>query len=176
MWIVIVLILLIVLIIISEYNGMKTLQNKVKQSRSSIDVYLNQRFDLIPNLVECVKGYANYEKELFEKVAEFRTKYNESKDLVVGAALNNKVNQMLMLSEKYPDIKASENFLDLQRSISKMENTLQAARRLYNSDVTIYNVKITTFPGVLFAKYFGFKPEDVFVIEEYKKENIEVKL
>ena len=83
---------------------------------------------------------------------------------------------MLMLSEKYPDIKASENFLDLQRSISKMENTLQAARRLYNSDVTIYNVKITTFPGVLFAKYFGFKPEDVFVIEEYKKQNIEVKL
>jgi len=173
---IVVILLLIVIFVICEYNEMKTLQNKVKQSRSSIDVYLNQRFDLIPNLVECVKGYANYEKELFEKVAEFRAKYNESKDLVVGAALNNKVNQMLMLSEKYPDIKASENFLDLQKSISKMENTLQAARRLYNSDVTIYNVKITTFPGVLFAKTFGFKPEDVFVIEEYKKENIEVKL
>lgn len=168
--------LVIFILIILKYNSIKTLHNKVKQSRSSIDVYLNQRFDLIPNLVECVKGYAKYEQELFESIAELRTKYNKTSNITDGAKLNNKFNQMLLLEEKYPNLKSNENFLNLQKSIAKMENTLQAARRLYNSDVTMYNNSITTFPGNMFAGIFGFKQEALFEIEEYKKANIDVKL
>ena len=170
-----VLVIIIILVIV-KYNNIKTLHNKVKQSRSSIDVYLTQRFDLIPNLVECVKGYAKHEKELFVQITELRAAYNQSKDLKKGAELNNKFNNILLLEEDYPELKANENFLNLQKSISKMESQLQAARRLYNSDVTIYNTSIETFPGNLFASIFGFKQEELFVIEEMKKTNIKVDL
>ena len=171
----IIITILIVLVII-KYNKIKTLHNKVKQSRSSIDVYLTQRFDLIPNLVECVKGYAKHEKELFVQITELRSAYNQSKDLKKGAELNNKFNDILLLEENYPDLKANENFLNLQRSLSKMESQLQAARRLYNSDVTIYNTDIETFPGNLFSTIFNFKKEELFEIEEMKKVNIKVDL
>lgn len=170
------ILLFILLGIILKYNRIKALHNKVKQSRSSIDVYLTQRFDLIPNLVECIKGYAKYEQELFKSVTELRATYNKSKDLKSGSELNNKFNEMLLLEERYPDLKANENFLNLQRTITKMESQLQAARRLYNSDVTIYNTNIDTFPGNIFAQIFKFKHEELFEIDELKKVNINVKI
>lgn len=171
-----IIITILIVLIIVKYNKIKTLHNKVKQSRSSIDVYLTQRFDLIPNLVECVKGYAKHEKELFVQITELRAAYNQSKDLKKGAELNNKFNDILLLEENYPDLKANENFLNLQKNLSKMESQLQAARRLYNSDVTIYNTDIETFPGNLFSTIFNFKKEDLFEIEEMKKVNIKVDL
>lgn len=171
-----IIISILIILVIVKYNKIKTLHNKVKQSRSSIDVYLTQRFDLIPNLVECVKGYAKHEKELFVQITELRAAYNQSKDLKKGAELNNKFNDILLLEENYPDLKANENFLNLQRSLSKMESQLQAARRLYNSDVTIYNTDIETFPGNMFASLFNFKKEELFEIEEMKKVNIKVDL
>lgn len=173
---ILVISLLLILLIILKYNKMKTLHNKVKQSKSSIDVYLTQRFDLIPNLVECVKGYAKYENDLFQSVTKLRAAYNQTKDLKSGTELNNKFNQLVLLEERYPDLKANENFLNLQKSISKMESQLQAARRLYNSDVTIYNTEIETFPGNIFAQLFSFNREELFEIEELKKVNVKVDL
>lgn len=165
---------IIILIIIIQYNTIMKLKQKVKQSKSGIDVYLQQRFDLIPNLVEAVKGYVKYEKETLEKITELRTQYNQTKDLKVSEELNNRVNQILAVAEKYPDLKASEQFLNLQKNLSKMESQLQAARRIYNNDVTMYNTKISVVPYNVIAGVFGFKPEDLFKIEEEARGNISV--
>ena len=172
-----ILIVLVVLIIfyIVEYNTIKSLQKKVEQSKSAIDVYLNQRFDLIPNLIECVKGYAKHEKELLTAIVEERRVYDNTKSLEMANKLNSHFNTLLALQESYPELKASEQFLSLQDALEKMESQLQAARRLYNGDVTLYNTKITTFPGNLIASTMGAKEIELFVIEEYKRENINVK-
>ncbi len=172
-----ILIVLVVLIIfyIAEYNTIKSLQKKVEQSKSAIDVYLNQRFDLIPNLIECVKGYAKHEKELLTEIVEERRVYENTKSLEMANRINNHFNSLLALQEAYPDLKASEQFLNLQDSLEKMESQLQAARRLYNGDVTLYNTKITTFPGNVIASTMGAKEIELFEIEEYKRENISVK-
>lgn len=177
---IIVLLLVIsmfIIIILSKYNKMLKLRNKVKQSKSGIDVYLNQRFDLIPNLVECVKGYVKHENEVLENITEMRTKYlNSNKNLKDAEKINNNMNKILAISENYPDLKASEQFLNLQKNLTKMESQLQAARRIYNIDVTNYNTKISVVPNNIIAKMFGFKEEILFEIEEYKKENINVDL
>ena len=172
---VLIIIGVIVLFYIIEYNTIKSLQKKVEQSKSAIDVYLNQRFDLIPNLIECVKGYAKHEKELLTAIVEERRVYDNTKSLEMANKLNSHFNTLLALQESYPELKASEQFLSLQDALEKMESQLQAARRLYNGDVTLYNTKITTFPGNLIASTMGAKEIELFVIEEYKRENINVK-
>lgn len=176
MAIVIFIIFFVLLIILAMYNNLIKLRNKVNQSKSGIDVYLNQRFDLIPNLVECVKGYSKHETELFESVAKLRTIYNENKNLDNASKLNNTLNKLLAVAESYPDLKASEQFLNLQHNLVKIESQLQAARRIYNNDVTTYNTKIQTIPSNIIAGLFGFKPAELFQIEEYKKENINIEL
>ena len=169
----IILIVLLFYILIT-YNSFVSSKNKVKQAKSSIDVYLTQRFDLIPNLVSCVKGYMKHEKEVQEKVASLRKAYTEMKDLNVGAELNAICNKLIALVENYPDLKASENFLNLQNNLSKMENQLQAARRLYNSEVTLYNTKIEKFPGNIIAKIFKFKEAELFKADEEALKNISI--
>lgn len=176
MGILLVLLLLIVVIVILEFNKFIVLKNKIKQSKSSIEVYLNQRFDLIPNLVECVKGYAKHEEAIYTKIAQMRSQFSNDKDLKMGAELNSEIKQILAIGENNPELKASEQFVNLQKNITKMESQLQAARRIYNGDVTLYNTAISTFPSNIFAGLFGFKMEDLFEIEEYKKENIEIDL
>lgn len=171
-----VIVILILLFVILEFNKFVKLKNKIKQSKSSIDVYLTQRFDLIPNLVECVKAYANYEEEVFTKIAKLRAEYNESKNLKTGEELNSHFNNLFAIGESNPDLKASEQFSNLQKSLVKMESQLQAARRVYNGDVTLYNTTISTFPNNIFAPIFNFKEEELFEIEAYKKENIKVDL
>ena len=167
---------ILLLFVLITYNSLVSKKHKVAQARSSIDVYLNQRFDLIPNLVETVKGYAKHEKEIFEETIRLRASYNNSKDLDEASLLNSKCNSILAIAENYPELKANENFLSLQKSLSKMENQLQAARRLYNIEVTDYNTKLDVVPTNIIAKLFNFKPEKLFEIEEYKKENIDVNL
>ena len=169
---------IIVLIILGMYNSLVGMRNKVKQAESGIDIYLNQRFDLIPNLVECVKGYSKHEKELFENIVNLRTQYmnNKKTNLRQAEELNNNINRIIALAENYPELKASEQYLNLQKSLSKMESQLQAARRIYNNEVTKYNTKIATVPNNIIASLFGFKEADLFTIEEYKKENIEINL
>ena len=177
MVVLLIIVAIIIMIILSKYNGIVKLQKKVKQAESGIDVYLNQRFDLIPNLVECVKGYAKHEKEIFENIAKLRTEYIQgNKNLKNAERINNGMNKILAIAENYPDLKASEQFLNLQKNLSKMESQLQAARRIYNNEVTKYNTKISVVPNNIIAKMFGFKEKELFEIEEYKKENINVDL
>lgn len=172
--ILLILLVALLLFVLISYNSLVSKKHKVAQARSSIDVYLNQRFDLIPNLVETVKGYAKHEKEIFEETIKLRTSYINSKDLDEASILNSKCNSILAIAENYPELKANENFLSLQKSLSKMENQLQAARRLYNIEVTDYNTKLNVVPTNIIAKMFNFKEEKLFQIEEYKKENINV--
>lgn len=176
MEIVFIILVIILILIIIEFNTFISLRNKIKQSKSSIDIYLTQRFDLIPNLVECVKAYAKYEESVFTKIAELRAEYNSSKNLKKGEELNAEFNKLLAVGENNPNLEASEQFLNLQKSIIKMESQLQAARRVYNGDVTLYNTTISKFPNNIFASIFNFKEEELFEIEEYKKENIKVDL
>lgn len=174
----IIIIFIIIIFLIVEFNKFVMLKNKIRQAKSSIEVYLNQRFDLIPNLVECVKGYAKYEESVYTNIAKMRTEFSNQKvkDLKKASELNSKLNQLLAVGENNPNLKASEQFLSLQRSIEKMESQLQASRRIYNGDVTLYNTAISTFPGSIIASCFGFKLEDLFEVEEYKKENIKIDL
>ncbi len=176
MVVLIVVIVIILLVILSKYNKLVKQKNSVKQAQSGIDVYLNQRFDLIPNLVECVKGYAKHEEQVLEKITQLRAKYSKSKDLKEAEKLNNGINQIIAVAEQYPELKASEQFLNLQKSLSKMESQLQAARRIYNNEVTAYNTTINTVPTNIIAKMFNFKEAELFTIEDYKKENIQVDL
>ena len=169
-------ILIVVVLVILEFNKFVVLKNKIKQSKSSIEVYLNQRFDLIPNLVECVKGYAKHEESVYTKIAQMRSEFSNAKDLKIGSELNSEMKQIMAIGENNPELKSSEQFVNLQKNIAKMESQLQAARRIYNGDVTLYNTSISTFPSNIFASIFGLKKEDLFEIEEYKKENIEIDL
>ena len=166
---------IILLFYIIEFNKIKTLQKKVFQSKATIDVYLTQRFDLIPNLIEWVKGYAEHEKKVLSIIVEERNAYNENKSLELANKINEHFNTLLALQEAYPDLKASEQFLNLQECLEKIESQLQAARRLYNGDVTLYNTKITTFPGNIIALIMSAKEENLLEVEDYKRENINVK-
>jgi len=176
MLIILILITIILIITISQYNSLVKLEKKVKQAESGIDVYLNQRFDLIPNLVECVKGYAKHEKEIFENITKMRMEYMQNKDIEKGQELNNNINKLMAIAENYPDLKASEQFLNLQKQLTKMESQLQAARRIYNIEVTNYNTKISVVPSNIIASMFNFKEAKLFEIEELKKENIRIDL
>lgn len=170
MEIVAIILIVLAIFIILEYNICVRLRNKVKQAESSIDVYLNQRFDLIPNLVECVKGYKIYEERLLTKLVEKRNIYKDNPNLKEATDLNSEMLSLVGVAEGYPSIKANEQFLKLQEALTRMESQLQAARRIYNGDVTVYNIKITSFPTNIIAKIFNFREEDLFEIEEYKKE------
>ncbi len=165
---IIIILFIFIIKIIKKYNLLIEKRNAVKQSKSSIDVYLKQKFDLIPNLVECVKEYATHEQNLLESITKLRTEYNESMNFEKASELNNKLNQLIVIGENYPELKSSNNFLNLQKNLEKMEDQLQAARRLYNIDVTNYNTFIQTFPNNVYALVFGFKPESLFELENSK--------
>lgn len=165
---------LVLLIYVVEYNSIKSLKNKVNQSKSGIDVVLTNRFELIPNLVECVKGYCAHEEKTLQEVVKARTDYLSSKSLEDGEIADNKTNSILLLAEQYPELKASSQFLDLQSALQKTEGSLAAARRLYNSDVTMYNTKISTFPGNIFAGLMGAKEEKLFEADEAAKASVKV--
>lgn len=175
-WICLLIVAIFLLFVLIIFNGLVKKRNQVRQSRSSIDVYLNQRFDLIPNLVETVKAYAAHEKSIFEEVAKLRTAYMENKSLSNATELDKAVNNLIAVAENYPELKASENFLNLQKNLTKMEDQLQAARRLYNTDVTTYNTSLETFPSNVIAGFFGFKPEELFQIEPGKEQNVKINL
>ena len=139
-----IVVAIIIIIILSKYNSFVRLRNKVNQARSGIDVYLNQRFDLIPNLVVCVKAYTKHEKETIENITKMRSNYINSskKDLEQAKEINNGINKLIAVAENYPELKSSEQYLNLQKNLTKMESQLQAARRIYNMEVTNYNTKI----------------------------------
>lgn len=167
---IIVIIVVILAFFILEYNVCVSLRNKVKQSKSSIDVYLNQRFDLIPNLVECVKAYQIYEEKILNELVEERNRYKSTQSIKEANTLNSNMMNIVVTAEANPNIKASEQYKNLQSALIRMESQLQAARRIYNGDVTLYNTSIASFPRNIVASIFGFEYAELFEIEEYKKE------
>lgn len=171
---IIIILAVIVGYILITYNSIVKQKNRVLQASSGIDVYLTQRFDLIPNLVECIKGYMNFEKETLIAITEKRSMYLQNKNLKDGEELNNECNRIILLAENYPDLKADEHFLNLQKKLSKMESQLQAARRIYNTEVNKYNDKIETFPNSIIADAFNFKKQEYFQAEQNARNNMQI--
>lgn len=167
---------IILIFVIYEFNIFINLKNKLKQSKASIDIYLVQRFDLIPNLVQCVKAYTNYENETLTAITELRNIYSNTKSLETGQQLTNKMNGLVSRVEDMAELQASEQFQILQKSLIKIESQLQAARRIYNGDVTLYNTTIQTFPNNFIASFFNMQTMELFTIDEYKAQNIEVEI
>jgi LemA protein len=169
---------LILVYIVIVYNGLVTLRNRVKEAWSDIDVQLKRRYDLIPNLVETVKGYASHEKETFEKVIQARSAAMSANGLKEkGEAenvLSGTLKSLFALSENYPDLKASVNFLELQKELSDTENKIQASRRFYNGNVKDFNTRLEVFPSNIIAGTFNFKASDFFSIGEEEKQTPKV--
>ena len=165
--------------LIAIYNGLIKSRNRTDEAWSDIDVQLKRRYDLIPNLVETVKGYAEHERELFEKVTQARTTAMGAQAPAEKAqaenALAGTLKSLFAVAENYPDLKANQNFLELQRELSDTENKIQAARRFYNGNVRDFNIKIEKFPNNLVAGMLGFKKRDFFELEgEAEKEPVKV--
>ena len=164
------IVVLIVLWFIIDYNGLVRLKNRSKEAWSDIDVQLKRRHNLIPNLVETVKGYAAHEKEVFEKVTQARSMAMSAKNMEERAnaenMLTNTLKSLFAVSENYPDLKASQNFLELQNELRDTEDKIQAARRFYNANVRDLNIKIEAFPSNIVARMFNFKKMELFELEE----------
>lgn len=176
MEIILILIVVLLLYVVFIYNGLIKLKNRTDEAWSDIDVQLKRRYDLIPNLVETVKGYAAHEKGVFENVTKARTaamtaeqsgdpkKVAEAENMLSGT-----LKSLFAVSENYPELRASENFIELQRELRDTEDKIQASRRFYNTNVRDLNIKIEMFPSNLIAKTFQFKKRDFFEIDEPKE-------
>jgi LemA protein len=168
--IILIIVGLIILWIIFIYNRLITLRNRAREAWSDIDVQLKRRHDLIPNLVETVKGYASHERETFENVTEARVKAISAQGMKERAeaenVLSNTLKTLFAVAENYPDLKASTNFLELQRELSDTENKIQSARRFYNGNIRDLNIKIESFPANIIAGLFKFIKMEFFGIEE----------
>jgi len=179
LFIILVVIVLIIFWIAGGFNRLVTLRNRAKEAWSDIDVQLKRRYDLIPNLVETVKGYATHEKETFEKVIEARAKAMGAQTVKDRAEAENSLSQTLKsifaLAENYPDLKASQNFLELQRELTDTEDKVQASRRFYNGNVRDLNTQIETVPTNIIASLFGFQKMEFFEIAEAEKAPVQVK-
>lgn len=175
---ILIVIVLLVLWVVAIYNGLIVLKNRAKEALSDIDVQLKRRYDLIPNLVETVKGYAAHERELFEKVTEARTRAMGANGMGEKAkaedVLSGTLKSLFAVAENYPDLKASTNFLELQRELTDTEDKIQAARRFYNTNVRDLNTKIEVFPGNIIANMFGFKEMELFEAAGAEKEAVKV--
>jgi len=156
--------------LIAAYNGFIRLINRAKEAWSDIDVQLKRRYDLIPNLVETVKGYAAHEKEAFENVTKARSAAMGATGAVAKGAAENMLSgalkSLFAVAEAYPDLKANQNFLELQRELSDTENKIQSARRFYNTNVRDLNTAIQSFPGNIVAGWFSFKSAEFFELAE----------
>ena len=161
------------LLVVGLYNRLIVLRNRVKEAWSDIEVQLKRRYDLIPNVVQSVKGYAIHERELFEKVTEARTAAISAKGTEEKAEAENMLSGALKtlfaVSENYPDLKANTNFLDLQRELADTENKIQAARRFYNGNVRDFNTSIEVFPSNIIAGLFKFEKSEFFDMDENEK-------
>lgn len=181
MYIALGIIVALVLFLIYKYNGFVVFRTRADEAWADIDVQLKRRYDLIPNLVSTVKGYATHESEAFEKVSEARSKAMQAGSIEEKGqaenALTGTLKSLFAISESYPELKANTNFLQLQNELADTENKIQAARRFYNGNVRELNIKIETFPGNLIAKMFKFMKKDFFELEQdsIEKEPVQVK-
>ena len=179
MGILIVLIIVVALSIFYSYNGLIVSKNRVKNAWSQIDVQLQRRFDLIPNLVESVKGYMEHEKSVLEKVTELRTSWANAGTISEKAELDNQLSgalkTIMSVSENYPELKANQNFSELQEELRNTENKISYSRQFYNDAVTKYNNKLEMVPTNMIASMFKFEPAELYRVDaEEVKQNVKV--
>ena len=160
-------------VVVGLYNALVRGKNMVEEAWNSIDVQLKRRWDLVPNLVETVKGYAAHEKQIFEDVARLRSESLTASTPGAKAAVENALTQSLRsvfaVAEAYPELRASENFQDLQRNLSELEEQIQMARRYYNGSVRDYNILVDSFPSLLVARAFAYGKMDFFELDEAER-------
>lgn len=178
-WIVLIIIVLLVLYVISIYNSLVGLRQKVKNGWSQIDVQLQRRFDLIPNLVETVKGYMSHESDVLTKVAELRTSWANastvSEKSKLDGELSGALKTIMAVAESYPDLKANSNFAQLQEELQNTENKIAFSRQFYNDIATKYNTKLQVVPSNVIASMFHFEPEQLFEAENNEvRKNVKV--
>lgn len=183
-WAIILIVVAAILIIltiagIGYKNSFVVLMNQVEEAFATMDVYLKKRWDLIPNLVETVKGYAKHEKETFKDVINLRnsgyTKMSSDEKIAANQQLQQGIARIMALAENYPELKASENFKDLNLQLSEAEKDISNARKFYNGAVKNYNNKVQMFPGCIFAAVFGYHKKEMFSIAANERENVKVK-
>ena len=178
-WIILAIVVVVAIYVISVYNDLKTVENKVENAWSQIDVQLQRRFDLIPNFVETVKGYMNHEAETFEKIAALRTSWANTQSVSEKATIDNQLSgalkTIMAVSENYPELKANQNFSELSEELRNTENKISFSRQFYNDIVTKYNTKLELFPSNIVAGIFNFKQKDLFAAEsEEARKNVKV--
>ncbi|UTX51591.1 LemA family protein [Candidatus Saccharibacteria bacterium TM7i] len=173
-WIIIAVVVVLAIFVWATYNSLVTLRVRVDEAWSDINVQLKRRLDLIPNLVETVKGYAAHESGVFKEVTEARARVMDANGVKETAAAENQfegaLKSLFAVAESYPDLKANQNFADLQRELVDTEDKIQASRRFYNSGVSGLNTKIQTFPANVVAAMFNFKNRDFFDVDESERE------
>lgn len=181
--IILIIIAVVLIFIVSVYNRFVRLRNAVKKSWAGIDVQLTRRADLIPNLVNTVKGYAKHEATLLSNITKMRSQMMaglKDTDLAkTGKAdgqLSGLLKSLFMVAENYPDLKANQNYLELQRELSDTEDQVAASRRIYNENVTYFNDSLQVFPNNIFAGVFGFSKKDLFEAKESARQNVKVEL
>ena len=178
-WIILAIVVVIAIVLIVIYNQLVTLRQRVQNAWSQIDVQLQRRFDLIPNLVETVKGYMTHEQETLTKVTDLRSSWADAKTVEQKAELEGQLTETLKtimaVAENYPNLKADQSFNNLQAELSDTENKISYSRQFYNDTVTMYNTKLETFPSNLVAGMFGFKASTLFNVDnEEAKKAVEV--
>ena len=179
LWIILIIVVLLILFIISVYNSLVTLRQRVKNAFGQMDVQLQRRFDLIPNLVETVKGYMTHESDTLAKVTELRTAWAGAKTVDEKAKLDNELSNTLKtimaVAEAYPDLKANQNFESLQNELTETEDKISYSRQCYNDTVTRYNTKLELFPSNIIAGMFHFTAESLFEVDSAEaRKNVKV--
>ena len=176
--IIVAIVLVILFYVLATYNGLVGSKNIVDEAFSTMDVYLKKRWDLIPNLVETVKGYAKHESETLEKVIALRNgAYNNmsvDEKMEVNKQLSSGISKLIAVAESYPDLKANQNFTDLSKELSKIDEDIANSRKYYNGTVRNFNNKVMMFPGNIVANMFGFKKANMFEAAEEEKKNVKV--
>ena len=178
-WIILIIVVLILVFLINIYNNLVSLRQKVKNAWSQIEIQLQRRFDLIPNLVETVKGYMGHESNILTKVAELRTAWANAKTVAeksnLDTQLSDTLKTIMAVSEAYPDLKANQNFSELSEELRNTENKISFSRQFYNDTVTMYNTKLQVFPSNIIAGMFNFKARDLFKAEsDEARRNVKV--
>ena len=182
MWIYIFIGIIIVLLIyiFVLYNNFVKLDNKVNEAFSTMDVYLKKRWDLIPNIVEVVKGYSKHEKNTLEELVSLRNKtydnMTNNEKIKTNESISNDISKIMVLAESYPELKASENFINLSKNLTKVEDEIANSRKYYNAVVRMFNNKVSMFPSNICAKIFGYKEKDMFEANSNERENVSINL
>lgn len=179
-YVIIILVAILLIYVLSIYNSFVKLNNKVKEAFSTMDVYLKQRWDLIPNIVEVTKGYASHEKETLENVINLRNhiydRMSDEEKMKNSKELNTNITRLMALAESYPELKASDNFKKLSENLTQVENDIANSRKYYNGVIKLYNNKVEMFPSNIMAKILKYKTKNMFEIKEEEKENVKVDL